>query len=83
MRVITLLSMSIMLAGIGAVAYAQGRGGGNYNPATETTVTGTLDSVTTFPHQAAALAVYTSLLPRRPGQSRCTSAPRPSWARST
>ena len=49
MRVITLLSMSIMLAGIGAVAYAQGRGGGNYNPATETTVTGTLDSVTNLP----------------------------------
>ena len=50
MRVITLLSVSIMIVGIGAVAHAQGRsGGGNYNPATETTVTGTVDSVKNLP----------------------------------
>ena len=49
MRVITLLSVTIMLVGSGAVAYAQGRGAGNYNPATETTVTGTVDSVKNLP----------------------------------
>ena len=49
MRVITRLSVGIMIVGIGAVAYAQGRGGGNYNPATETTVTGTVDSVKNVP----------------------------------
>ena len=49
MRVNTLLSVSIMIVGIGAVAYAQGRSGGNYNPATETTVTGTVDTVKNLP----------------------------------
>ena len=49
MRVITLLAVSIMIAGIGAVAHAQGRGGGNYNPATETTVNGTVESVKNVP----------------------------------
>jgi hypothetical protein len=49
MRVITLLAVSIMIVGIGAVAYAQGRVGGNYNPATETTLIGTVDSVKNLP----------------------------------
>jgi DNA/RNA endonuclease YhcR with UshA esterase domain len=49
MRVITRLSISIMITAIGAIAYAQGRSGGNYNSATETTVTGTVESVKNLP----------------------------------
>jgi hypothetical protein len=52
MRSLRLLSISIVIAGLASAAYAQGgmrRGGGNYNPATETTLTGTVDSVSTLP----------------------------------
>lgn len=52
MRTLILLSVTFALAGIAGVAYAQGgagRGGGNYNPATETTVTGTVDAVKNLP----------------------------------
>jgi hypothetical protein len=43
------LSVSIVIAGLAGAAYAQGgtRGGGNYNPATETTVNGTVEAVAT------------------------------------
>ena len=52
MRTLRLLSVSIMIAAFATAAYAQGgtRGaGGNYNPATETTVTGTVDAVNNVP----------------------------------
>ena len=50
MRTLKLLSWSIVLVGLAAAAYAQGmRGGGNYNPATEATLTGTVDEVKTMP----------------------------------
>ena len=52
MRTLKLLSATILIAGLTSAAYAQGgmrRGGGNYNPATETTLTGTIDSIETLP----------------------------------
>jgi len=51
MRTLKLLSVSIVSVGLASAVYAQGgmRGGGNYNPATETTVTGTIDSVNDVP----------------------------------
>ena len=52
MRTIKLLSASILIAGLTSAAYAQGgmrRGGGNYNPATETTLTGTVDDIKNLP----------------------------------
>jgi len=52
MKTLKLLSVSIVIAGLASAAYAQGgmrRGGGNYNPATETTLTGTVDSVNQLP----------------------------------
>jgi hypothetical protein len=46
MRTLRLLSISIAIVGLASAAYAQrGMGGGNYNPATETTVTGTVAAV--------------------------------------
>jgi hypothetical protein len=47
MRTLKLLSVTIVIVGLSSAVYAQGgmRGGGNYNPATETTLTGTIDSV--------------------------------------
>ena len=54
MNTLKLLSLSIVAAALATTAYAQGRtrqGGGNYNPATETTLTGTIDSVNTMPSQ--------------------------------
>lgn len=55
MKTLELLSVSIVLAGLASAVYAQGgmrRGGGNYNPATETTVIGTVDSVNNLPSPA-------------------------------
>jgi hypothetical protein len=52
MRTLKLLSLSIAIAGLAAASSAQpgtGQGGGNYNPATETTLTGTVDSVKNLP----------------------------------
>lgn len=50
MRTLKLLSWSIVVVGLAAAAHAQGmRGGGNYNPATEATLTGTVDEVKTMP----------------------------------
>jgi len=50
MRTLKLLSWSIVVVGLAAAAYAQGmRGGGSYNPATEATLTGTVDEVKTMP----------------------------------
>jgi hypothetical protein len=52
MRTLKLLSVTIVIAGLAGVAYAQGgtrQGGGNYNPATETTVTGTVDEIKNLP----------------------------------
>jgi hypothetical protein len=54
MNILKFLSLSIIIAGVATTAYAQTgmrRGGGNYNPATETTVTGTIDSVKNVPSQ--------------------------------
>ena len=56
MNTLKLLSLSIVAAALATTAYAQGRmhhygGGGNYNAATETTLTGTIDSVKTLPSQ--------------------------------
>ena len=54
MNTLKLLSLSIVAAALATTAYAQGggrQGGGNYNPATETTLTGTIDSVKTMPSQ--------------------------------
>ena len=47
MRTLKLLSVTIVIAGLSSAAYAQAgtRQGGNYNPATETTVTGTVDEI--------------------------------------
>ena len=48
MRTLKLLQVAGLVVGLASAVYAQGgmRGaGGNYNPATETTVTGTIDSV--------------------------------------
>ena len=51
MRTLKLLFISMSIAGLASAAYAQGgmRGGGNYNPATETTLAGTVDSVNDLP----------------------------------
>jgi hypothetical protein len=51
MRILKLLSVTIVIVGLASAVYAQGgmRGGGNYNPATETTLTGTVDSVNNVP----------------------------------
>jgi len=48
MRSLKLLSLSIVIAGLATTAYAQAGaccGGGPYNSATETTLSGTIDSV--------------------------------------
>jgi hypothetical protein len=52
MKALKLLSVGIVIVGVAAAAYAQGgmrRGGGNYNPATEATLTGTVDEVKNLP----------------------------------
>jgi DNA/RNA endonuclease YhcR with UshA esterase domain len=51
MRSFKLLAAGVIVIGVAAAAYAQGgmRRGGNYNPATETTVTGTVDEVKNLP----------------------------------
>jgi len=51
MRTLKLVSVSIVTVGLSSAVYTQGgmRGGGNYNPATETTLTGTVDSVNNMP----------------------------------
>jgi hypothetical protein len=57
MNTLKLLSLSIVAAALATTAYTQGgtrQGGGNYNPATETTLTGTIDSVKTMPSQGRA-----------------------------
>src|SRR5688572_4124484 len=54
MNTLKRLSLSVVAAALATTAYAQGgtpQGGGNYNPATETTLTGTIDSVNTMPSQ--------------------------------
>jgi hypothetical protein len=54
MNTLKLLSLSFAAAALATTAYAQGgtrQGGGNYNPATETTLTGTIDGVNTMPSQ--------------------------------
>ena len=50
MKTLKLLSLSLAIASLAAVAHAQ-NGGRNYNPATETTLTGTVDSIKTLPSQ--------------------------------
>src|SRR4029079_12648692 len=51
MRTLKVFSVSIVTVGLSSAVYTQGgmRGGGNYNPATETTLTGTVDSVNNMP----------------------------------
>ena len=52
MRTLKLLSPIIMITGLAAAAYAQPgtpSGGGNYNPATEATLSGTVASVKNLP----------------------------------
>jgi hypothetical protein len=52
MSALKLLSVTVLIAGLAGAAYAQGgmrRGGGNYNPATETTLIGTVDRIDTLP----------------------------------
>ena len=52
MRTLRLLAITVVVAGLASVAYAQGgmrRGGGNYDPGTETTVTGTIDTIDNLP----------------------------------
>jgi len=52
MRTWKLFSIGIAIVGLSAAAYAQRgmrQGGGNYNPATETTLTGTVDEVKQMP----------------------------------
>ena len=49
MRNIKRLSLSVVIVALATVAYAQRGGGGNYNPATEVTVTGTVESVENMP----------------------------------
>lgn len=54
MKTLKLLSLSIVAAALATTAYAQGgtrQGGGNYNSATEMTLTGTIESVKTMPSQ--------------------------------
>ena len=50
MKTLKLLSLSLAIASLAAVAHAQS-GRPNYNPATETTMTGTVDSIRTLPSQ--------------------------------
>jgi hypothetical protein len=49
MRNIKRLSLSVVIVALATVGYAQRGGGGNYNPATEVTVTGTVESVENMP----------------------------------
>lgn len=52
MNCLKFLSMSMVIAGLSTTAYAQAgvrQGGGNYNPATETTLTGTVSEVKNVP----------------------------------
>ena len=49
MNTLKFLSLSIVVAGLTTTAYAQGGMGGNYNLATETTLTGTVDEVKNVP----------------------------------
>ena len=52
MRTGTLLCATLVAVSLTTTVYAQGgmrRGGGNYDPSTETTVTGTVESVTNVP----------------------------------
>ena len=52
MKIVKLFSLGIVIASLASVGYAQsgaGRGGGNYNQATETTLTGTVDAITNPP----------------------------------
>ena len=51
MRKRILLAVTILIAGFASSVYAQRGmpGGGNYDPATETTFAGTVDTVTTMP----------------------------------
>ncbi len=49
MKTLRLFSASLVILGVAAAAFAQGgmgRGGGNYNPATETTLSGTVVEAT-------------------------------------
>jgi hypothetical protein len=48
-QVIRVLSLSIVTLALASAAVAQRGGGGNYHPATETTVTGTVESVENMP----------------------------------
>jgi DNA/RNA endonuclease YhcR with UshA esterase domain len=55
MRIVKLLSLSLALAGLATAAFGQGMpGGGPYNPSTETTMRGTVDSVKEVPSQGRA-----------------------------
>lgn len=58
MRFVKLLSLSLTLAGLATAAFGQGtsRGGGPYNPSTETTMRGTVDSVKEVPSLGRAAA---------------------------
>jgi hypothetical protein len=52
MRTLKLLSTAMIVVGLAVTAFAQGgmrRGPAHYNPATETTLTGTLDEVKSMP----------------------------------
>jgi DNA/RNA endonuclease YhcR with UshA esterase domain len=49
MRTIKRLSLSVAIVALASVAYAQRGGGGNYNPATETTVKGVVEAVENMP----------------------------------
>jgi hypothetical protein len=49
MRNIKRLALSVVIVAVATDAYAQRGGGRNYNPATETTVTGTVESVENMP----------------------------------
>ena len=50
MKTLKVLSLSLAIASLATVAQAQ-NGSRNYNPATETTMTGTVDSIKTLPSQ--------------------------------
>ena len=52
MKIVKLLSLSVVIASLASTAYAQRgmhHGGGNYNPATEATLTGTVDAIKNLP----------------------------------
>lgn len=52
MKIVRLFVLGIVIASLASTAYAQRgvrRGGGNYNPATEATLTGTVDTITNLP----------------------------------